>query len=148
MRREPPRRARPLVLLDTNALFLPFRTGLALVDEIERLLPGAELLVPTSVLAEVDRLVGRGVPHAPAVADLAAGFGSVPSQGRGDAAVLATALALGAWVLTADRLLAERLRRHGVGVLVPRDRARLHLLRGARVADLFPDPAPRARGKG
>ncbi len=136
------------MLLDTNALFLPFRAGLELVAEVERLLPGAELVVPETALSELDRLVTRGLPQAGAVRRFATGFRTVPARGRGDTAVLHAAAELGAWVVTADRLLSERLRRAGVGVLAPRDRARLTLTRGEPVEALLPAARRRARGKG
>jgi rRNA-processing protein FCF1 len=117
----PPR----LVLLDTNALFLPVRTGFPLVAEVERHHPGATLGVPTSVLRELDRLVGRATPGAAAARALAARFRAVTAQGVGDEAVLKVAVRTGAWVVTADRALRARLTARGVGVLSPRDRHRL-----------------------
>ena len=129
------------MLLDTNATLLPFRTGIALDAEVERLVPGAEIAVPSSVLAELDRLAARGVRHAAAARELAARRRRVEAEGRGDRAVVAAATALGAAVLTADRELARALLARGVDVLVPRDRARLSLRLGAAGAA----PAPPAR---
>ena len=132
------------MLLDTNALFLPVRSRFPLEAEVDRLRPGAQLIVPSSALEELERLVARGVPEAPAALRLARRYPVVPSQGRGDAAVLATGVREGAWVVTADRVLAIRLQRAGLTVLVPRDRSRLELraagARRNRVADV---PVPR-----
>jgi rRNA-processing protein FCF1 len=114
-----------LVLLDANALFLPIRVGFPLEAEVERHRPGAILGVPTSVLRELDRLVGRATPGAAAARALAARFRPVTAQGVGDEAVLRAAVRTGAWVVTADRALRARLAAHGVGVLAPRDRHRL-----------------------
>ncbi len=133
------RSARPLVLLDTNAALLPFRTGVPLAAEVERLVPGAELAVPDAVRGELDRLVERGEPHAAAARALVGPLRTVRVDERGDRAVRAAALALGAPVVTADRLLARRLRTDGVTVIVPRDRARLELQPGA------PAPPPSVR---
>jgi hypothetical protein len=47
--------------------------------------------------------------------------------------------------VTADRALAERLRGHGISVLIPRDRQRLELLRGHRVAPAVPISAARRK---
>ncbi|MGB6500915.1 MAG: PIN domain-containing protein [Thermoplasmata archaeon] len=121
------------MLLDTNALLLPFRTGLDLLSEVERWAPGADLVVPSSVLDELDRLVERGVVHAIPARVQARRFRTRETTQRGDAAVLSTALAEGAWVVTADRALARRLTEHGIGVLVPRDRTRLELRPGRRI---------------
>jgi len=113
-----------------NALLLPARTRFPLVAEIDRLRPGARIVVPESVIGELDGLVGRGVPGARIAAELGRRFPRLPSIGRGDAAILEAAVRYRAWVVTADRELAERLRHLGVSVLVPRDRHRLELHRG------------------
>jgi len=131
-----PRRA--IVLLDANALFLPFRSGLPLTDEIERLCPGAAVRVPSPVLRELDGLVDRGIRGAALARDLARSFAGLAATGRGDAAVVRAAVATGGCVLTADRVLARRLLDRGVSVLVPRDRSRLELRRGR-----LPAPAPK-----
>ncbi len=124
-----PRSPAPLgsrdVLLDANALFLPFRTSLSLEQEVERLLPGAKILVPSSVVEELGRLQARNVPLAHAARELAERFPRVNVERSGDAGILEAALARGASVVTADRALALRLRARGVRVLRPRDRARL-----------------------
>jgi rRNA-processing protein FCF1 len=106
-------------------LFLPVRTGFPLEAEVERHQPGAVLGVPSSVLRELDRLVGRATPGATAARALAARFRVVTAPGGGDQAVLEVAVRTGAWVVTADQTLRTRLNRHGIGVLAPRDRHRL-----------------------
>ncbi len=126
-----------MVLLDANALFLPARNRFPLEAEIDRLVPGAVPAVPSSVLAELDHLVAEGVRDAPAARALAARFVRVPSTGRGDAAILRTAIRERAPVVTADRELGRRLLHHGIGTFVPRDRHRLE-----RRA---PPPEPAAR---
>ncbi|MGA9043658.1 MAG: hypothetical protein ACLP8V_01095 [Thermoplasmata archaeon] len=127
------------MLLDANALLLPVRTRFPLEAEVERVRPGAHLVVPTSVIEELETLAARGVPGARAATALAQKFPALAVAGRGDAAILNAAVRHGAWVVTADRALAERLRRRGVSVLVPRDRHRLDLHPG-RVPTLSPPP--------
>jgi len=140
-RERAPERRRPPVLLDANALLLPFRAGLPLEQEVERLVPGAELLVPRSVLAELDGLVARGVRYAAAARRLASRFRPVDSSGRGDAALIATAVAERASVVTADAVLIDRLFARGVVVYAPRDRVRLeHVARGRGRARHSPGP--------
>jgi len=139
------RRGRAPVLLDTNALFLPVRTRFPLEAEVDRICPGASLWVPASVHDELDRLVAREVPGARVASELARRFPTLPSVGQGDAAILDAALRHRAWVVTADRALAERLRGHGISVLIPRDRQRLELLRGHRVAPAVPISAARRK---
>lgn len=83
--------------------------------------------MPTAVRAELDLLVGRGAAWAAAARSFAGRLRTVRTTGRGDSAVVEVAVRLRAAVVTADRVLAERLRRAGVAVLVPRDRTRLEL---------------------
>ena len=124
-----------LVLLDTNALFLPVRTGFPLEREVDRLCPGAVLGVLSSTFRELDRLVDRATPHASAARALAERYRRIPAPGRGDAAVVAAALRLRAKVVTADRGLRERLTAAGATVFSPRDRHRL---------EPFPPDRPRS----
>ena len=114
-----------MVLLDTNALFLPMRTGFPLEGEIDRLCPGVVLAVLASTFRELDRLIERATPHARAARGLAGRYRRIENRGRGDAAVVTEALRLSAMVVTADRGLRERLTAAGVTVLYPRDRHRL-----------------------
>jgi rRNA-processing protein FCF1 len=121
------RRGRPLVLLDTNALFLPVRTRFPLEAEVDRLCPGAFIAVPESVLGELDRLILRDTPGAAAARALGAKYRRLSSAGTGDDAVVRAAVQYRAWVVTSDRALRERLSREGVTVLSPRDRHRLQI---------------------
>ena len=131
------------MLLDANALLLPVRVRFPLESEVDRVHPGARLVVPSCVIDELDRLVARGVRGARAAAALARDFPILPVEGRGDAAILQAAVRHGAWVVTADRALAERLRRRGVSVLVPRDRHRLEVHRGRAPAPSSPSSGAR-----
>lgn len=89
--------------------------------------PGSRILLPRSALRELDRLVARETPGAAAARRFADRFELTSAPGLGDDAVLAAALRERAVVVTADRDLQARLRRHGVPVLAPRDRHRLEL---------------------
>ena len=116
-------------MLDTNALFLPVRTGFPLEAEVARLVPGARLVVPASSLRELERLAARATPQATGALALAARFEVVPALADGDAGVLDAARRERAIVLTADRELQERARSAGLSVLAPRDRHKLELRR-------------------
>ncbi len=83
--------------------------------------------MPSVVRAELDGLLARGTPGAAAARTFARALRPVPSRGRGDAGVVEAAVRLRATVVTGDRALAERLRRAGVAVLVPREHSRLEL---------------------
>jgi rRNA-processing protein FCF1 len=137
---------------------LPVRSGFPLEAEVERLVPGARLLVADSTLREFDRLVARATPGAVVARDLARRLVRVAAKGEGDEAVIEVAVRKGATVVTADRALGARLRRRGVGVLAPRDRHRLELHPGLRdpgggrrpgrrrEAKSVPDSIPRGNG--
>ncbi|MGA8543192.1 MAG: PIN domain-containing protein [Thermoplasmata archaeon] len=116
-----------MVLLDTNALFLPIRTGFPLEAEVARLVPGARIVIASSGIRELERLDRRSTPGAAGAKLLAEKFASVPASADGDAGVIEAAMRERAIVMTADRALQERLRALGLSVLAPRDRHRLEL---------------------
>ena len=49
-------RDNPIIILDTNALFLPFQFKLNLDSELSRLIGVYELVIPSCVLSEIHRL--------------------------------------------------------------------------------------------
>ena len=117
------------MLLDTNALFLPVRSGFPLEAEIGRIVPGARIVVPASALRELDRLEARGTPQAAGARAFAARFEVVPARAEGDAGVLEATRREDATLVTADVELQGTARSVGISVLVPRDRHRLELHR-------------------
>jgi len=132
------------VLLDANILLMPVRSQFPLEAEVLRIRPGSQVAVPSSVLEELDRLLARGVPGARAAVALARSYPVLPVEGRGDKAILDAAVRRRAWVATADRALAARLRRSGVTVLMPRDRHRLETRPGRAPPPTAPRPRTRA----
>ncbi len=135
------------VLLDTNALFLPFRTHLDLEQEIRRLVGRTRIGIPQLVLGEVDRLIDRRAEAAISARILARRFTLVPSVGHGDAGILAVARRFRATVVTADRGLRDRLRASGLPVLFPRRGHQLELLppRASPGSPPRTSPPPRQR---
>lgn len=129
--------------MDANILFPPYPAH-RLIDQVEELVPGARVGVPGSVRRELEALRSDGEPGAVVACTLADRLPSVPNRGVADDAILAAATRLNGIVLTADRGLQGRLLRLGLDVLVPRDRSRLHLLRGgpARRAATVKSPPP------
>ncbi len=113
------------VLLDTNALLLPFQFRLNLEAELRRLLGDHEALVPSPVLDELHGLT-RSVPEARAALRLASTFRVLPAEGEADDAIVDSARRLGAAVVTNDAALLRRLKE----VAVPRIylRSRSHLV--------------------
>ena len=108
------------VLVDTNIWLLTALRRLPLRDEVSRLVPDGALRVPRVVIRELERLVVRGTAGAPVALQIVRQYPVVPTPGAGDAAIIRRAIGKGAWVVTADKQLALRLREHGCGVLMPR----------------------------
>lgn len=120
-------------LLDTNALFLPFTHRIALDEALSEVGEPVRLAVPESVLGELDRLIERGIPHAPAARRLAERYDVLPVGRRGDIGIVELAVASGGFVVTADRGLRTRLRNAGVTVFFPRAGGQLQRFPGAPV---------------
>jgi uncharacterized protein len=109
------------VVLDTNALLLPFETGVRLEPELERLFGTYELLVPEAVLVELARIASEGkgqrAANARMALSLATRYGYRPVGGRGDEAVLQVARSEGAHLFTNDRDLLKRALTGGLSVV-------------------------------
>ena len=146
-KRDPPA-ARPTVLLDTNALFLPVRVGFPLESEVDRLVPGTRMAVAASTVRELDRLIGRRTAGAIAARALADRFRRAETALEGDEAIVELAVRRAWLVVTADRELQRRLAERGIAVLVPRDRHRLELRPGRSARDQAPRARRAARGNG
>jgi len=113
------------VLLDANALLMPFQFRINLETELRRLLGEVDLAVPTPVLEEL-RMLATHDRDAKAAGRLAAKYRTVEGHGSADDALLDLALSLHAVVVTNDQPLLDRLEREGV----PRAhlRSRSHLV--------------------
>jgi rRNA-processing protein FCF1 len=136
-------RERPVVLVDANALLLPFTSHFRLEEEIYGQVDGARIVVPSSVLGELERVASRGNVNARAAREFARRFDVVPTDVQGDDALVAMGRQLRAWVLTGDRALRSRLLEAGVPVLFPRGKS--HLDRA--VSPRHPASAPRRRSR-
>ncbi|MCJ7606450.1 MAG: twitching motility protein PilT [Thermoplasmata archaeon] len=112
------------VVLDANALMMPFQSRMNLDSELERLFGEVICLVPSSVLGELNGLREK---HAKAALALARKYEIVETDKRGDDAVIDVAERRSAVVLTNDRELIDRLRELGIGVV--RLRSGRHLVR-------------------
>ena len=118
--------ARPRVVLDANALMLPFQFRVNLDAELDRLLGGPEVYVPSSVLRELERLATRD-RTAKSALRLAAKYKVHETDATGDRAVIAAAEALDAYVVTSDRALLEMLRARGILRITLRSKSHLVL---------------------
>ncbi len=112
------------VLLDTNALLLPFQFRLNLEAELRRLLGEHEALVPSPVLDELRGLT-KSTKEARAALRLALTFRTLPAEGDADDAIFDAARRTGALVLTNDAVLLRRLKEAGVPRIFLRSRSHL-----------------------
>ena len=123
------------VLLDTNALLIPSRSGVDIFSCLQEIFGAFEPVVPSEVVNELRALSqGRGKSAA------AARFGlALVAQCRVlppydvpapvDEIVALQAESLGVPVLTNDRNLKELLLQKGIAVIVLRNQKRLELIR-------------------
>ena len=116
----------PLVLLDTNALLMPFQLGLDLEREIAQAVGRSRVVVPEVVLAEL-RAMEASLREGRAALRFAERFEVLATVGEGDDAIVDLAKRIGGIVVTGDRELIARLRGEGLRVLRPRQRKRLEL---------------------
>ena len=114
-----------LVLLDANALLVPFQFRVNLDREIQRLLGDADVAVPKPVVAELEFLAERD-REARAGLRLARRYRMIDATGSADDVLLDLAATLRAVVVTNDQPLLNRLREKGIPRL--RLRSRNHLV--------------------
>ncbi len=104
------------VVVDSNALMMPFQHRINLDLELERLLGKFEIYVPSCVLGELKR-ISRRRHEAKAALQLAAKYSVVKVESLGDKGVMEAAKKLNGMVLTNDRAFITALHREGIGVI-------------------------------
>ena len=102
------------IILDANALLMPFQFKLNLDRELRRLFGEIPIFVPSSVLGELANTTDK---NGRAALMLARRYNIVETELRGDDAVLAIAEERSAAVVTNDRELIGRLKHRGVPVI-------------------------------
>ncbi len=112
------------VLLDANALMMPFQFRVNLEAELRRLLGDADVVVPSPVLDEL-HLLAMHDRAAASAERLASKYRRVEGHGSADDALLDLGRSLDAVVVTNDRPLLERLRAEGVARAFLRSRNHL-----------------------
>ena len=112
------------VILDTNALLIPFKFKIDLEGELLRLLGACEILVPSSVLDELKII---RVKHAKAAQKLAERFRVITTLKKGDESVLSLAKEMNAVVVTNDRELRKALKQSGIKVVFLRNKSYLDM---------------------
>jgi hypothetical protein len=123
-----------LVLLDSNALFMPFQFGINIEKELERLLGGCEIMVPSAVVDEVMRLGKRR--HSRSALKLSSKYKSVKCDASPsvDAGIQRLAKKTGAVVVTNDRELQKKIVSDGGRVVSLRGGNHLVLLPSHRAS--------------
>jgi len=112
------------VVLDTNALLMPFESKLNLDLELSRLLGNCEMYIPSSVLGELRRSKSK---HARAALTLSRKYPVVETPMLGDDGVIDVARRMDAFVVTNDALLRSRLRKQGLKTIFLRSNNHLEI---------------------
>ncbi len=107
----------PVVVLDTNALLLPFERSINLDAQLRSLLGNCEILVPGPLIGELKRSSNK---HARAAIGLAFHYKVVDTEATGDQSVIELAEKRDAYVVTNDRVLIGRLRERRIKVILLR----------------------------
>jgi len=102
------------IVLDANALLMPFQFKVNLDRELKRLFGETPVLVPSSVLGELANTLDK---NAKAALALARKYHIAETELSGDDAVLDVAVKNDAAVVTNDRELIRRLRAQGIPVI-------------------------------
>lgn len=120
------------VILDTNALMIPYQSGINIEKEINRLLGMCRIIVPSSVveemeyLAQQDGTVGRAAKVGLSIIKKRE-FRLMETEYEGDDGVLETALKMDGAVVTNDRELKQRAKEMGLPIVFPRGENRLEV---------------------
>ena len=112
------------VILDTNALMMPFQLSLNLDKLLRDLLGSWEPVLLSCVRDELEKLAEGGDRHAKAALRLAERYPEEMAEGKGDDAILKAAVRMGegALVVTNDAGLRKRLKDAGVRTAYLRQR--------------------------
>ncbi len=113
------------LILDTNALMMPFQFGINLDLELERLFGSFEILVPSPVVRELRSLAPTDSTARSALR-LARKYKTVESEGETDKVLVNLAKDLHAVVVSNDKLVIRSLEREGLPYV--RLRSRSHLI--------------------
>ena len=104
------------VVLDANALVMPFQYRINIDIELKRLLGDVDIYVPECVIGELKKLLERRREGKMAL-QLANKYRTVKTSGRGDKGVLEAAKKLNAYVVTNDKEFIKQLIKEGIRVI-------------------------------
>lgn len=115
---------RPVVILDANALLMPFQFRVNLDLELERLVGECEVIVPSSVLGELRKLEAT-TKGAKAALSLAQKYTIIEVEGSGDASLISLASDRNGIVVTNDKVLIDELKQSRIPVIYLRSKTHL-----------------------
>ncbi|MEM4262108.1 MAG: twitching motility protein PilT [Thermoplasmata archaeon] len=110
------------VVVDSNALLMPFQFKIDIQSEIERLVGKVEIVVPSCVLEELSRM---NLSEAKGALKYAERFVIVKSKEKGDRGVVEVAKERKGAVVTNDQELIKILRKLSIPVIRMRERQKL-----------------------
>lgn len=102
------------VVLDTNALLMPFEMNINLTTSVERLIGEFKFVVPSPLIGELKHFGGK---YANVALHLARRYEIVSTEASGDDSVIELAVRKNAFVLTNDKMLRNRLRSIGIPLI-------------------------------
>ncbi|MBC7218736.1 MAG: nucleotide-binding protein [Hadesarchaea archaeon] len=120
------------IVADTSFLMIPGMFGIDVFGELDRLLECSyELLVPSPVVSELERISKQGKPKERMAAKLGLSLikqGSVVEvEGEADESIIKLASEMNCMVGTSDFVLRKKLRSRGIGVIYLRGKSHLAL---------------------
>ncbi|KAA0001104.1 MAG: twitching motility protein PilT [Thermoplasmata archaeon] len=120
------------VILDTNALMIPYQSGINIEKEITRLLGICRIIVPSSVVEEIEQLAnedggtGRAAKLGLSIIKKR-GFRLMETENKGDEGVIETALKMEGAIVTNDKELQKRAKELKLPIIYPKGENRLVL---------------------
>jgi hypothetical protein len=102
------------VILDTNALLMPFEMKINLDLAVRDVLGDVRFIVPGPIIGELKHLKNK---YSKVALSLARRYDIIPTEASGDASIIELAEKTGAFVLTNDRELRNKLRERGVPLI-------------------------------
>ena len=120
------------VVLDTNALMMPYQFGINIEKELNRLLGICRIIVPRTVVEEMEKLAeGGGEVGRAAKLGLSIirkrGFRLVETENKGDEGVLETAIKMDAAILTNDKELKKKAKELRLPIIYLREGCKLEM---------------------
>ncbi len=120
------------VVLDTNALMMPYQFGINIEKELNRLLGMCRIIVPRTVVEEMEKLaeregqIGRAAKLGLSIIRKR-GFRLVETENPGDDGVIEIALKMEAAIVTNDKELKKKAKKYNLPIIYLREGNRLEM---------------------